>query len=715
MSDLPSAVSVTASIPGQRGDLVVHALRGEEEVSRRFVFELDLSATELAPEEARGGFAHVVLEDAFGQVREVSGVVDRVDVVATDDPAQLVRYRLTLVPQPWLVAYRYGFRIFQELSVPDIVKAVFKDAGLEDKLFRWSLEGAYPRREYCVQYDESEWDFVCRLLEEEGIWFAFEHSADGHVMVLSDASESAEVMEPDALPFRYDASLGGDAVAVWDWRSGVRASVSKVSLDDYDMLHPSKKLAADQLAEDSVQAEWYEYPGRYTQPADGKRLAKRRLEELRGRRKSARARTNAMTLAPGRRVSLVGHPFADGEYFITASRLHLRFHGQQEPGPLVDTGAAHCEVDFDVVPSAQVFRPRRETPRPRIQGLQTARVTGPSGQELHCDEHGRVKVQFHWDRDGMLDDKSSCWVRVTQAHTTGSVMIPRIGWEVLIEFVEGDPDRPVCLGRLYNPLNPPDYSLPAQKTVSGHRSNSSPGAGGSNEVSFDDSADSQRVYVNGAYDINIKAANDKSAKVAVNQKRTIGTNREMSVGANEKMAVKGIHNASVGKDHKVTVGANRAVKVSGIIGEEITGAVTLKVGGLENMQVGDPAEGLLESIETLALEGAIALAGKAASRAEAALLGPLMPGLNAAREALGTAAELAGPAAALLGGDNTAVAVFGSEVGQLAEDGNLSLSTVMASGMAQAVSSGALTRGGASPQGGGASPRGGGAGGQGFG
>ncbi|HEX8700329.1 MAG TPA: type VI secretion system tip protein TssI/VgrG, partial [Myxococcaceae bacterium] len=596
MSDTPQHVRATAAIPGQNGELVVHALRGVEQVSRRFVFELDVSMTEFDLDQAHGSPMHVVLEDAWRQVRDVDGVVERVELIATDDPGQPVRYRLTLAPQQWLIAYRHGFRIFQELSAPDIVKAVFKDAGLEERHFRWVLEGSYPKREYCVQYDESEWDFVCRLLEEEGIWFTFEHSADGHTMVLSDASGTAETMEPASLPFRFDVGRGGDAVSVWDWRGSVRASVTQVSLNDYDMLRPSQSLAAEHQVEDAIGAEWYEYPGGYTVPAEGRRLVQRRLEELRGQRRTAQARTNALGLAPGYRVSLEGHPFSDGEYFVTAARLHVRFHQEDVEGPLVDRGGALCEVAFDAVPVDQPFRPPRQTPRPRILGLQTARVTGPPGQELHCDEHGRVKVQFHWDRDGMMNEKSSCWIRVSQAHTTGSVMIPRVGWEVLIEFVEGNPDRPVCLGRVYNPLFPPDYSLPSQKTVSGHRSNSSPGAGGSNEVSFDDAAGSQRVYINGAKDISIKAANNKKAKVAQNQKRTVGTDRTMSVGANETIGVQGLHNSAVGGSQTVNVGAMRAVKVSGGATEEITGAVSLSVGGLENMQVGSPAAAVLEII-----------------------------------------------------------------------------------------------------------------------
>src|SRR5262249_36138312 len=274
----------------------------------------------------------------------------------------------------------------------------------------------------------------------------------GHQMRLADASDSAPALDPSSLSFVHDGELHGEAVRVFDWRARARASVSKVTLNDYDMLRPSLDLSARAKAKDAIDREWYQYPGRYSVPAEGQRLAKTRLEELRSGRLTASAQTNALAAQPGKAFSLQGHPFGDAKYLITGIALLLRSDREDSSGPLVDRGDAAFRLQMEVVPSGQPFRPPRCTPRPRILGMQTARVTGPSGEEIHCDEHGRVKLQFHWDRDGKLDDKSSCWVRVSQAHTTGSVMIPRIGWEVGVEFLDGDPDRPLCMGRLYNDL-----------------------------------------------------------------------------------------------------------------------------------------------------------------------------------------------------------------------------------------------------------------------
>src|SRR5262249_49568278 len=280
-------------LPGATGEIRVHAIRGLEEVSRAFRYEVDFSIDELDLDETRGALAQVHLVDALGTERFISGVVQAINVLAGS--TERFRFRLVLVPRPYLLAYRHGFRIFQQMDVPEIVQKVFADAGIESKAFKWQLGGKYPKRSYCTQFDETEWNFVSRLLEEEGIYFTFEHSSDGHLMVFRDESSSAPAAQSE-LPFRYEHLLHGEAGRVWNVRLEARASVSKVVVNDYDLVKPSLNLQAQEEVADSavLKREWYEYPGNYSAPSTGKRLARTRLEELRSERNQVCVLTNAI-------------------------------------------------------------------------------------------------------------------------------------------------------------------------------------------------------------------------------------------------------------------------------------------------------------------------------------------------------------------------------------------------------------------------------------
>jgi len=642
-------LTISATLAGQHGVLAVHAVRGREEVSGPFRYEVDLAADEIMIEELRGTVVRLTLEDHRGLVRHVSGVVARIEALAGEaGETDATRHRLHLVPRPHLLAFRHGFRIFQDLSVPKVVEQVLRDAGLDPKTWRMSLAGSYPERPYCVQYDETEWDFLCRLLEEEGIWFAFDQTEDGHVLVIADASADAPKASPDALPHEAGGGIHFEDLRAWGATEARRVGVGRVLLDDYDFLRPSLDIHAEVQAADG-HGTWFEYPGRYAAPTDGKRLARTRLAELRAGRRALRFTTNAIELQPGRRVEITDHPTATGSWFVTAVTLHARPE-EVSAGTLSEAGPAGAWLEVEAVPADLPFRPARHTPRPRAAGPQTARVTGPAGEEIHCDEHGRVKLQFHWDRDGALDEKSSCWIRVVQPHTTGSVLIPRVGWEVLVEFLEGDPDRPICLGRLYNPLFPPPYDLPAQKTVTAHRSNSSPGAGGANELRFEDAAGTQAVFLNAQRDLVMASADKRTRRTGKNEKRTVGANRKDSVGAEETVSVTGNQSASVGASHQISA-ASRTVEVGGDLAEEVKKDSKLQVGAAEMIQVGNPVDALLQLAATEALQAVTAAAQGFADSAAKAVVAPLKPALDAVAQRAGSLPRLSGPAAALLGGD----------------------------------------------------------------
>jgi len=702
-------LTATLLLGAHEGQLTVHAVRGREEVSRPSRFEVDFSGEDLDVDGSVGARVALRLESGVGGERHICGVVEELAVVAADPGGEvaLLRYRATVVPEPFLVlGQRRGFRIFQEKSVPEIVRAVCSGVGLKEELFDWAgAGGSSLPRDYCVQYGESEWDFICRLLEDEGLFFAFRHTPDGERMCFADASSGAELLSPESLDFTFFPQVHASSARAWDFRHQTRLRPSKATVNDYDMLRPANPLLASARAEEAVSREWYEYPAGYRDPSEGKRRAQARLDELRTPRVTARGRTDALYLEAGRRFKLEGHPTLDGEYFLTSVDFRLRLQEVTANGrPLVDEGACRCEVDFEAIPVAQPFRPARLTPRPRAAGLQSARVTGPAGQEIHCDSHGRVKLQFPWDREGQLDDHSSCWVRVAQAHTTGSVMIPRVGWEVLVELEGGDPDRPLCLGKVWNPFFPPPVDLPAGKTVTGHSSQSSPGGGGANEVLFDDTAGVESVTIRGQHDIAVKAANNKLFNVGHDASHVVSGKRTASVGGNEQIAVKSNQNVSVAGDHSVTVGAMREVKVTGSATEEVNGALSLSVGGMEMVQVGSPAAAVLDVIKQAAVQAAVGAAATAASRAEAALLGPVLPVLQQARQAVGGAAQFAGPAAALLGGGNPRLDAFAQAAGSLSNAQGAAAAGNIAAGVAQLIVSGeaAKAAGGGGGGGGGA-------------
>ncbi len=483
------------------GALKVLALRGSEELSRPFRYEVDFTAEALDLESAPLARVHVKIEDPAGQTRHLDAVCESVAFVplAADDSEVRMRYRAVLVPgAALLLDHRKGFRIHQKKSVPEIVEAVWKKVGLDTAwLDTAALQTSYPARDLCCQYDETEWDFLSRLLEDEGIAYTFRHTEDAHVLELHDTSASVPELLDEALPFKADPLGESGGNAVWDWMHTARLRPGKVVLSDHDFEQPSRSLRKEASAKEVTERLFYEYPGGYVIPKEGERRAKVRLEEQRAASRTARFQSSVLTLMPGRRFSLSGHPADDGEYVVTRVEHVARFHAEEIKGPLTDTGKPQFRVLGTCIPRDLRFRPARLTPRPRVSGLQSAKVTGPSGSEIHCDKHGRVKLQFHWDRDGKLDDASSSWVRVSQPHTTGSVLIPRVGWEVLVEFEHGDPDRPFCLGRLWNAADTPPVELPGGRTQTVHGSHSSPGAGKGNEVVFEDAAGGEQMHVAG--------------------------------------------------------------------------------------------------------------------------------------------------------------------------------------------------------------------------
>jgi type VI secretion system secreted protein VgrG len=672
----------------------VHAAHVEEGVSRPFRAEVHLAAEALDVESLRGAPASLSVTLPSGGARHLHGVVDEVAVALAPatQPSARVAHRVVIVPAPWWsLAYRHGFRIFQDLDAVAIVRTLLREGGVDDAQVSVDVARTPPVRPYCVQYDESDWAFAERLLEDEGIHYAFTHDADRWTLVLRDRSPDATAATPASLGFVPDAPAEALDEVAWSGALTTRVAEAAARVDGYDPTRPSLVLGADARAEGQAGRRCYEWPAPHREPRESQQTARVRLDALRAERETLTVETHAVTVTPGTRLQVLDHPWSTHEgWFVVSSRWSVVIDDTARASVLREAAARGIRCALTAVPESTPWRPARRAPRPRVLGVQTARVTGPAGQEIYCDALGRVKVQFHWDLEGALDERTSCWIRVTQGHTTGSVMIPRIGWEVLVEFADGDPDRPVCLGKLWNPMHPPHITLPGGRTQSSFSTVSSPGGAGVNSVVFEDQAGLEEIAVTGSHDLVANTANNKVVIVGQASTTTVTGDRTVDIGGDDTAAV--LQNLRVrgGADESLTVGGNRVRNSSGSVTEEIGGALSLTVGAMEMIKVGSVAAAVLQVVRDEVVEAAAGAVAERASRAAAALVGPLQPALSRAGALVGPASRLAGPAAALLTGGNPDAAMFGDAVNALTENPGTLDGAAAASSLAQSLAQQAL-------------------------
>ena len=468
------------------------------------------------------------------------------------------------------------------------------------------MSSKYPKREYCVQYQESSLDFICRLLEEAGVFFFFEHRQGEHTLVLGDSGSACpELAGGSQIVYREKSgmSAGAEAFTVFTMRQ--QTQPSSVVLRDYNYLTPQADLTA-QAGDQKGELKSYEHPGRYATPAEGKALAAVRLEEERARAALWSGRSTSRRLCPGYAFELDEHPEHElnGEYLLVSVR-----HRGDQPEAL-GGGSAQGKSGYQSRATclrAEIpFRPERRTPRPSIAGVEPAVVVGPSSEEIWLDEHGRINVQFFWDREGKLDENSSCWIRVSQAMAGsgfGTLFIPRIGSEVTVGFEGGDPDRPVIAGSLYNGANAPPVDLPAQKTQSTIKTDSSPRSQGYgyNELKFEDAAGAEELYLHAQKDLSIEVGNDKTQTVGGSEKLAVAKDRDRSVGGNQTLVVQMNDDAQVQGNQTLGVAVSRSTSVGGSHAETVAGSQTVSVGGAQAVAVG------LGSMETVGLGKVLAV------------------------------------------------------------------------------------------------------------
>ena len=506
---------------------------------------------------------------------------------------------IAIVPRAWRLLYAVNCRIFQQKSVPEIVTAVLQEHGIQGDRVRMRTSGSHPPHEYCVQYRESDWAFISRLCEEEGIFYYFEHAESDHALVFADQAQAHEPIEGDAAVWLRDVTGQVESREFISrfWFTA-RIGTDRVRLQDFNFVRPAADLGSNAAGQTPYALEFYDYPGGHEDGSAGRRLAQLRLEEQACAQQTAHAQSNCVRMTPGRRFTLSD---VDGRLRDELRRdytvLAVRHRGDQRAAH-ADGAATSVEYenDFDVLPAAVVFRPPRTTPRPVVQGVQTAIVVGPSGEEIYTDPHGRVKVHFHWDRLGQRNQSSSCWIRVSQAWAGegyGFIAIPRIGHEVVVSFLEGDPDRPLITGRVYHGTNVSPYDLPGSATRTTLKSNSSPGGGGSNELRFEDAAGSEEVYLHGQKDWNILIEHDKGQRVGHDETHHVGHDRTKTVVHDQRETVQHDKFITVGNDHTEDVGANCTITIGGhhveavraSRQEDITADQTLDVGGNSTTEV----------------------------------------------------------------------------------------------------------------------------------
>jgi type VI secretion system secreted protein VgrG len=492
------------------------------------------------------------------------------------------QYQAIVVPWLWLLTRTADCRIFQDMTVPDILKKIFGDHGMSD--FEDRHHATYRKWEYCVQYRETDFDFVSRLMEQEGLYYFFTHENGKHKMVLMDSKDAHEPFPGyEKIPFRPPNLQFREKEHIHEMAVSQEVQPGAYAHTDYDFKSPKKDLHTEskiQRPHAAANFEVFDYPGIFMEHDEGETYSRLRIEELHSGFEVADCETNARGIATGCKFTLVDHPREDlnKDYLVTESTVTASTDEfDSAPG---ESKGTTFECSFSCIDFQNQFRAARTTDKPMIRGPQTAVVTGPSGEEIHTDKYGRVKVQFFWDRYSKADENSSCWIRVSQTvagKKWGALSLPRIGHEVIVEFLEGDPDRPIITGRVYNAEEAVPYDLPGSKTMTTLKSNTSKGGAGFNEIRFEDKKDSEQIFVHAQKDQDIRVLNDakewigndrhlvvkkKQYEKVEQEKHLVVTQDQIEEIQGDRHAhVVGNHNEKVDQTISVTAGMNRQEKV----------------------------------------------------------------------------------------------------------------------------------------------------------
>ncbi len=568
--------------------LLLQNFTGKEGISRPFSFHLDLLSEKnsISFKDIVGQRVDIRLALDDQKERYINGFVSRFSQSGADN--RFTHYQMEVVPWLWFLTRAADCRIFQNMTPPDIILKVFKDRGFSD--YKNSLTATYDSREYCVQYRESDFNFVSRLMEEYGIFYFFQHEKGKHTLVLAD-SPSAHQPCPESSRARYQAAAGqldsDDAVTAWNMQQELKTG--KYSLTDYNFETPSTNLMASEPTVVSVGGnsayELYDYPGEYQKQSQGETLAKVRMQEEEASHLLVTGSGVCRTFVTGYKFTLDDHYRHDmnATYVLTEVQHMASVGGSYSLGKSSSPEIAQYSNHFSCIPASVPFRPARVTRKPIVRGPQTALVVGKSGEEIWVDKYGRVKVQFYWDRVGKEDENSSCWIRVSQTwagKSWGAVWIPRMGQEVIVSFLEGDPDQPIITGRVYNAEQTVPYTLPDNQTRSTFMSRSSKGGGSSNynELRFEDKKGDEQIFMNAEKDMDWRVEHDSREFVGNDRSLIVTKDQKEKVGGDQHNQITGNRNEKIGQSMSLQIGQSLNEKTGMKFAHEAGQEIHLKAG-----------------------------------------------------------------------------------------------------------------------------------------
>jgi type VI secretion system secreted protein VgrG len=587
-----SSASFLFKISGSTADMPVVSFSAVEWISLSFALSVTVATVDeiISFDEIIGkeSLLTIVNSDLLSGIgdRYFHGLISRFEHIGMSGRKFL--YEAEVVPTIFLLSLRRNCRIFQETTTQDIVKSLLEEAGITSNRFRFALVNTDRKRGFCVQYQETDLEFVSRLIEEEGIYYFFEHYMEKHVLVFSDnLSVHVPIHGAPSITCNSGGGLIAEKESVSHFSFSQRQTSEAFAHSNFSFKKPGLDLTIEKTDSKKPQYEVYEYAALHTTQARGDALANVRREQLVALQKQGQGQSSSSRLTPGYKVTLTDHhsKSLNAEYLI----IDVSHTGSQ-PQTLEEnsSGSASYDNQFTVIPAKTQYRPTIKTVKPTVKGLQTAIVVGPRGEEIHTDEHGRVKVQFHWDRLGKNDDKSSCWLRVSQTWgggAWGSQFIPRIGEEVLVDFLEGNPDRPIITGSVYNGDNLPINSLNKSITQSGIRTKTHKGEG-FHELRFDDANGSEEIYLQSQKDWNILIKNDKGQSVGHDEALKVGNNRLKIVGVDQMEQVGRNQTEIIGANQSISIGSNKSETVTINSAENVGVAKELSIGGLYQVSVG---------------------------------------------------------------------------------------------------------------------------------
>lgn len=578
--------------------LLLRRVRATETLSQLFTIEVELLSYEenIKADAIVGDHAALFIAATDSQPRYLNGFVKSF-IYTGREKRGLYGYKAELVPWLWFLDKRTNCRVFQNQTVQQIIEAVLTELGFSD--FTFSLGEEHPELDYCVQYQESDFHFISRLMEHEGLFYYFEHQADKHILHIADNASTYLFLEPRSL----EHSSGSRAAQyIQAWQHRFQYCSGSFAQSDFNFENANHSLLTETPTsiklKNNAALERFEFPGNYKDSQRGQNLTRLRMQQEEMAYESIVAHSNLHQLQIGKKFKLRSDENVadDKKHFVISAIHHQAFNGSylEEKDPTATAGQETSQEtysnQFSCFPAEVIFRPPLVTRKPRIEGVQTAVVVGKAGDEIYTDKYGRIKLQFHWDRYGTRNENSSCWVRVATpwAGTKwGTLNIPRVGQEVVVTFVDGDLDQPLVIGSLYNSAHMPPVSLPEGKNYAGMKSRSTKGDASSfNEFSLDDSKGSEQVKLHAQKDYNATVGNNLTSSVTANATYNVDGNSSSTVGGNSSLSVQGNDSAAIQGNQEATIQGNRTGTVAGNTTDSVGGKAEASIGASESRNVG---------------------------------------------------------------------------------------------------------------------------------